>query len=165
MGVLTRLFALKSLRQRYLFLGGMVAISILIITVWTTREVDQRGQTNTRNIEQRIELAELSHQLRQSVVSAANMLDLFLLYPQTESREEFFVYLAKARDYLGRLETRQAASPQLSLAMLRRTGPLLDQLETAAVAHGMITRWQRAADAVQQGLTSPAEVRRVLAAD
>jgi len=35
-------------------------------------------------------------------------------------------------------------------------------LEQHAVASGMVTRWQRAREAVQAGLTSPAEVRRVL---
>jgi general secretion pathway protein E len=36
------------------------------------------------------------------------------------------------------------------------------QLERAAVAAGMIDRWDRAITAVEAGLTSPAEVRRVL---
>ncbi len=35
-------------------------------------------------------------------------------------------------------------------------------LERLAVASGMVSRWQRALEAVEQGLTSPAEVRRVL---
>lgn len=37
-----------------------------------------------------------------------------------------------------------------------------DELESLAVAAGMKTRWQAACDAVSSGLTSPAEVRRVL---
>jgi general secretion pathway protein E len=36
------------------------------------------------------------------------------------------------------------------------------ELERLAIQSGMTTRWQRAAHAVQTGLTSPAEVRRVL---
>jgi type II secretory ATPase GspE/PulE/Tfp pilus assembly ATPase PilB-like protein len=36
------------------------------------------------------------------------------------------------------------------------------RLEHAAAASGMISRWQRAAELVEAGLTSPAEVRRVL---
>jgi type II secretory ATPase GspE/PulE/Tfp pilus assembly ATPase PilB-like protein len=35
-------------------------------------------------------------------------------------------------------------------------------LERLAVEAGMVTRWQRACDAVRAGMTSPAEVRRVL---
>jgi general secretion pathway protein E len=35
-------------------------------------------------------------------------------------------------------------------------------LERLAVESGMVTRWQRACDAVRDGRTSPAEVRRVL---
>ena len=36
------------------------------------------------------------------------------------------------------------------------------RLEQLAVAAGMISRWERACLAVEAGLTSPAEVRRVL---
>ena len=36
------------------------------------------------------------------------------------------------------------------------------QLETLAVQGGMITRWQRASELVEAGVTSPAEIRRVL---
>jgi type II secretory ATPase GspE/PulE/Tfp pilus assembly ATPase PilB-like protein len=35
-------------------------------------------------------------------------------------------------------------------------------LERLAIAAGMTSRWQRAVAAVEEGLTSPAEVRRVL---
>jgi type II secretory ATPase GspE/PulE/Tfp pilus assembly ATPase PilB-like protein len=35
-------------------------------------------------------------------------------------------------------------------------------LERVAIQAGMISRWQRACDAVNAGLTTPAEVRRVL---
>ena len=35
-------------------------------------------------------------------------------------------------------------------------------LERLAVAGGMVTRWQRAIAAIEEGTTSPAEVRRVL---
>jgi type II secretory ATPase GspE/PulE/Tfp pilus assembly ATPase PilB-like protein len=35
-------------------------------------------------------------------------------------------------------------------------------LERAAIEAGMVGRWQRAARAVEEGVTSPAEVRRVL---
>lgn len=35
-------------------------------------------------------------------------------------------------------------------------------IERAAVADGMITRWDRAREAVREGITSPAEIRRVL---
>jgi type II secretory ATPase GspE/PulE/Tfp pilus assembly ATPase PilB-like protein len=48
----------------------------------------------------------------------------------------------------------------LGRAILAR--PDVPQLESAALHAGMIDRWQRARDAVESGLTSPAEVRRVL---
>jgi hypothetical protein len=37
-----------------------------------------------------------------------------------------------------------------------------DRLEQAAIAAGMRTRWDAAAQAVESGLTSAAEIRRVL---
>ena len=46
----------------------------------------------------------------------------------------------------------------------RPSSPARDvhQLEQIALAAGMINRWERACQAVEQGLTSAAEVRRVL---
>ena len=41
-------------------------------------------------------------------------------------------------------------------------GATFDELEQVAVAAGMIDRWERACTAVEAGLTSPAEVRRIL---
>lgn len=48
----------------------------------------------------------------------------------------------------------------ISQAVLARDDSLT--LERQAIEQGMVTRWQRAREAVAQGLTSPAEVRRVL---
>jgi type II secretory ATPase GspE/PulE/Tfp pilus assembly ATPase PilB-like protein len=52
------------------------------------------------------------------------------------------------------------SSPDLGRAVLARQD--VAALEAAAVADGMRTRWDRAIDAVEQGVTTPAEVRRVL---
>jgi general secretion pathway protein E len=65
--------------------------------------------------------------------------------------------------YLGRVvlaellmpETEELARAVLAFSDVRR-------LEQAAVAAGMVDRWERACVAVEQGLTSPAEVRRIL---
>ncbi len=59
------------------------------------------------------------------------------------------------------LSLRTGGDPtELAQAILDRKDTSV--LEQHAVASGMVTRWQRALDAVQAGLTSPAEVRRVL---
>jgi len=50
-------------------------------------------------------------------------------------------------------------SSDLGRAILSRSDS--NELELLAVQSGMRTRWHRACDAVQEGLTSPAEVRRV----
>ena len=49
---------------------------------------------------------------------------------------------------------------ELARAVLARSD--VRQLEQVAVAAGMIDRWERACAAVEAGLTSPAEVRRIL---
>jgi general secretion pathway protein E len=49
---------------------------------------------------------------------------------------------------------------EVGRALLERADA--ESLERLAVAAGMRSRWQRAADAVEAGLTSPAEIRRVL---
>lgn len=65
--------------------------------------------------------------------------------------------------YLGRTVLAELLVPEateLGRAILSRRD--VAQLEDLAIAAGMVTRWQRACHAVEAGLTSPAEVRRVL---
>ena len=49
---------------------------------------------------------------------------------------------------------------ELGSAILSRTD--VKQLERLAAQAGMVTRWDRACRAIEAGLTSPGEVRRVL---
>ncbi|HEV3163892.1 MAG TPA: GspE/PulE family protein [Isosphaeraceae bacterium] len=68
-----------------------------------------------------------------------------------------------ATGYRGRMVLAEVLVPdqgELGRAILSRTD--VPQLESLAVETGMITRWQRACRAIEAGLTSPAEVRRVL---
>jgi type II secretory ATPase GspE/PulE/Tfp pilus assembly ATPase PilB-like protein len=65
--------------------------------------------------------------------------------------------------YRGRLVLVEMLTPgrsELGRAILSRSDAAA--LERLAVEAGMVTRWQRACDAVRAGLTSPQEVRRVL---
>lgn len=51
-------------------------------------------------------------------------------------------------------------SPPIASAVLQREGS--DEIEACAVEAGMRSRWQQAVDAVEDGTTSPEEIRRVL---
>lgn len=65
--------------------------------------------------------------------------------------------------YQGRLVLVEMLTPgrsELGRAILSRSDATA--LERLAIESGMVTRWQRACDAVRAGLTSPHEVRRVL---
>jgi type II secretory ATPase GspE/PulE/Tfp pilus assembly ATPase PilB-like protein len=65
--------------------------------------------------------------------------------------------------YLGRTVLAELLLPEteeLARAVLARSD--VRELERVAVAAGMIDRWERATAAVEQGITSPAEVRRIL---
>lgn len=65
--------------------------------------------------------------------------------------------------YQGRIllaEMLKAENTELGRAILSRSDAA--QLEQLAIKAGMVSRWQRAGQAVEAGLTSPAEVRRVL---
>ena len=53
-----------------------------------------------------------------------------------------------------------ADATELGRAILSKSDA--SELERLAAASGMKTRWQRAVAAIEEGLTSPAEVRRVL---
>jgi general secretion pathway protein E len=71
--------------------------------------------------------------------------------------------LCRGTGYLGRTVLAELLLPEtdeLAGALLAKSD--VRQLERAAVAAGMIDRWERAIMAVEAGLTSPAEVRRVL---
>jgi general secretion pathway protein E len=94
---------------------------------------------------------------------ASNKPDDFLGLPVREARLPRGCELCRGTGYLGRAvlaelllpETEELARAVLALADVRR-------LEQIAVDCGMIDRWERACAAVEQGLTSPAEVRRIL---
>ena len=65
--------------------------------------------------------------------------------------------------YRGRAVLAEVLVPgrgEVARAILDRTD--VAQVEAAAVASGMRTRWDRARAAVEEGVTSPSEVRRVL---
>jgi type II secretory ATPase GspE/PulE/Tfp pilus assembly ATPase PilB-like protein len=68
--------------------------------------------------------------------------------------------------YAGRVVLCELLHPDrgtLARAVLDRAD--LDRLDAAARADGMTSRWERAAAAVERGITSPAEVRRALGFD
>ncbi len=65
--------------------------------------------------------------------------------------------------YLGRIVLSELLSPdqtEIGRAILSRNDT--PQLEALAQQAGMVTRWQRAVAAINSGLTSPLEIRRVL---
>jgi type II secretory ATPase GspE/PulE/Tfp pilus assembly ATPase PilB-like protein len=65
--------------------------------------------------------------------------------------------------YQGRIVLAELLLPdheQVGQAILARAD--VRRLEQVALAAGMTDRWERARQAVEQGLTSPAEIRRVL---
>ncbi len=69
----------------------------------------------------------------------------------------------KGTGYGGRVVLAEILIPgrgEIGRRILDRTD--VEQVEEAAAAAGMVTRWDRALDAVNKGTTSPAEVRRVL---
>lgn len=68
--------------------------------------------------------------------------------------------------YRGRMVLAEMLVPErgeLGSAILSRSD--VAQLEQLAVRSGMVTRWDRACRAIEEGLTSPAEIRRVLGVD
>jgi len=69
----------------------------------------------------------------------------------------------RSTGYIGRIVLAELLLPETELlarAVLARDD--VRQIERIAVAAGMIDRWERACAAVEEGLTSPAEVRRIL---
>jgi general secretion pathway protein E len=89
--------------------------------------------------------------------------DTRLGLPVEHTREAVGCPECRGTGYRGRLVLAELLVPgqgDLGRAILSRTD--VAQLEALATRAGLITRWQRACQAVEAGLTTPAEVRRVL---
>jgi general secretion pathway protein E len=111
-------------------------------------------------------LAILSQRLVRRLCScseASDHVEGFLGLPVTQARRAVGCALCRGGGYQGRMllaEMFTAERSELGRAILSRSDAA--RLESLAVEAGMVTRWQRAYEAVEAGLTSPAEVRRVL---
>jgi general secretion pathway protein E len=89
--------------------------------------------------------------------------DDFLGLPVRHARLPVGCEACRGTGYLGRTVLAELLLPEtdeLARAVLAYSD--VRQLEQAAAAAGMIDRWERACAAVEGGLTSPAEVRRIL---
>jgi type II secretory ATPase GspE/PulE/Tfp pilus assembly ATPase PilB-like protein len=89
--------------------------------------------------------------------------DQFLGLPVRSARLPVGCDACRGTGYSGRTLLAEMLVPEtdeMARAVLARSD--VRQLERAAVAAGMIDRWARACAAVEAGLTSPAEVRRIL---
>jgi type II secretory ATPase GspE/PulE/Tfp pilus assembly ATPase PilB-like protein len=89
--------------------------------------------------------------------------DDFLGLPVRHARLPRGCELCRGTGYSGRAVLAELLLPEteeLARAVLAQSD--VRRLEQAAVAVGMVDRWERACVAVEEGLTSPAEVRRIL---
>lgn len=94
---------------------------------------------------------------------SASGADPFLGLPVQRAWQPVGCAECRGTGYQGRIvlaEMLLAEDSELGRAILSSSDAA--QLERLAIQAGMVSRWQRAAQAVQAGLTSPAEVRRVL---
>ncbi|HUY31191.1 MAG TPA: GspE/PulE family protein [Pirellulales bacterium] len=111
-------------------------------------------------------LAILSQRLVRQLCScsqAADACDGFLGLRVKQARRAVGCAECRGTGYQGRMllaEMFTAERNELGRAILSRSDAA--RLESLAVEAGMVTRWQRACQAVEAGLTSPAEIRRVL---
>jgi general secretion pathway protein E len=95
--------------------------------------------------------------------STSSSPDDFFGLPVRQARVPVGCDRCRGTGYLGRIVLAELLTPQaeeFGRAVLARSD--VHRLEAVAVAAGMIDRWERACVAVEQGLTSPAEVRRIL---
>jgi type II secretory ATPase GspE/PulE/Tfp pilus assembly ATPase PilB-like protein len=87
----------------------------------------------------------------------------WLALPVKQARRALGCDACHGTGYQGRMllaEMFTAERSELGRAILSRSDAA--RLEALAIEAGMVTRWQRACQAVEAGATSPAEVRRVL---
>jgi len=87
----------------------------------------------------------------------------FLGLPVRSARLPRGCDVCRGTGYSGRTVLAEMLLPEtdeMARAVLARSD--VRQLERVAVSAGMVDRWDRACTAVEAGLTSPAEVRRIL---
>ncbi len=95
--------------------------------------------------------------------SPAEHSDQFLGLPVQSARLPRGCELCRGTGYRGRTVLAELLRPEheeIARAILARAD--VRHLESVALEAGMVDRWQRAFTAVEAGLTSPAEVRRIL---
>ena len=70
----------KSLRSQILITAALMAIVVLAFTWAVGRWVESTGYSSTQNMEHRLELTELSHDIRRTLVEA-NIISMHFYFP------------------------------------------------------------------------------------
>lgn len=121
---------IKSLRMQYLFLALLLATVVASYSWLTGRWVTANGSVNSNNIEQRIKVGDLSHQLHTAIVEANNILNLYLLAPSDKDRDTFRQRLKLANSHLAQLLQIDWIAEGKMAAVLLTLKPVLYQLES-----------------------------------
>lgn len=121
----------KSVRKQYLFLAALLAGVIVAYTWLTGLWVERSGQKRISQIEKRIEVADINLRIRRSIIQADNALDIFLLSPMKESRNQFKAELDIANKQVNLLLETEWAGNSKMLPILHGLIPVLNNIKIA----------------------------------
>jgi len=122
----------KSVRKQYLLIAIFMSIVVLSYTWYSGVWVERTGEASVRQIEKRIKVADLTHQIRRAVINADNALNLFLLAPSDKAQKEFNEELKRADGLLDDLVTTDWARSSSILPMMQGIKTVLQNIDTAA---------------------------------
>ena len=109
-----------------------MAIVVLTYTWYSGVWVARTGKASVNQIEKRIKVAELVHQIRRAVINADNALNLFLLAPSEKSRHQFDDEIKQAHGLVSELVQTDWARDITILPVLQGLATVLTSIETAA---------------------------------
>jgi len=90
----------RSVRKQYLLIAIFMSSVVLVYTWYSGVWVQRTGVSSVHQIEKRIEVAELAHKIRRSIINADNALNLFLLAPSRDAQNSFNQELSHATNLL-----------------------------------------------------------------
>jgi len=121
----------KSIRKRYIYLAIVLSVAVIGFAWFTGAWVNDTARKKISHIENRLQIAELNHQLRGAVIAVDNILDIYLLSPTAEKRQEFQIELERVRGLLQRLESSEWDAKETVLPLVQGLQHVREKLGTA----------------------------------
>lgn len=116
-----------------MLIGLVMSTVVLSYTWYSGIWVRQTGETSVHQIEKRITVADLAHQIRRAVINADNALNLFLLAPSQKTQDQFNDETQRANKLLAELLKTDWTQQSSILPKLQELTAILKSVESSSV--------------------------------